>query len=164
MEEANRCGSCGTSYPASKRVCVRCGIDLKTGLYLDGRVKIDDEEPEADLTRLEAIADLLRQLLPGRSDPVIVALSVGGLILSSVISWYAIWALRETEITGGAAMIGLALVVNAQVMAWIITGELQSLVNALVEMGGRMPYFVALTVLPFILVAVLNCRFSSAGG
>jgi hypothetical protein len=164
VEQANRCVSCGTSYPATKRVCVRCGIDLKTGLYLDGHIKPEDEQPEAELTRMQAVADLARQLLPGLSEPLLAALSAAGLILSSVISWYALWALREMEITGGAAMIGLALVINAQAMAWIVTGELQSLVNALVDMGDRMPYFLALTVLPFFPLAVLNWMFLSAGG
>ena len=61
-------------------------------------------------------------------------------------------------------MIGLALVVNAQVMAWIITGELQSLINALVEMGGRMPYFLALVVLPLVPTAVLHLMIVSVDG
>ena len=164
MEEANTCVGCGTVYPAGKRLCVRCGIDLKTSEPLHGQTKVGEEDSDVEQTRMEAAGEFVRMLLPGLFQPLTVGLSVAGLAVSTVIGWYAISALRLTEVTGGAAMIGLALVVNAQVMAWIITGELQSLINALVEMGGRMPYFLALVVLPLVPTAVLHLMIVSVDG
>ena len=46
-----------------------------------------------------------------------------------------------------AALLGVALLVNAQAMAWIVTGEIQLLLDAVSEMGGRVAYYIALVLL-----------------
>lgn len=159
MDDNIQCKSCGARYVKETRICVQCGFDMRTGKSFQTQVSVEEVEPEGAVPRGQLIGEVIRQLVPGLFEPLIAVLSGLGLIVASFIGAYAIWALTEEEVTGGAAMIGLALVINAQAMAWIVTGELQSLVNAVVEMSGRFVVFVVLIVVTLGALAPLIACF-----
>ena len=153
MDDTIQCKKCGTRYDPETRLCVRCGTDLKTGKLLKTDVGVDEAEVDSPATRGESAGSLVKALLPGLFQPAVLIVSLLGLAIASVIGGYALWAVNEGEITGAAAMMLLAIAINAQAMAWIVTGEFQVLVESLAEMGGRMPYYILLIFLTLGLVS-----------
>lgn len=147
MSDTIQCKKCGTRYEPETRLCVRCGTDLKTGELLKTETGVDETEVDASATRGGSAGSLVIALLPGLFQPVVLVVSLLVLALASVIGGYALWAVQEGEITGASAMMLLAIAINAQAMAWIVTGEFQVLIDSLSEMGGRMPYYILLVFL-----------------
>ena len=147
MSDTIQCKKCGARYDPGTRLCVRCGTDLKTGKPLKTEIGVDETEVDSSASRGGLAKSLLVALLPGLFQPAVLIVSLLGLGIASVIGGYALWAVHEGEITGAAAMMLLAIAINAQAMAWIVTGEFQVLVESLSEMGGRMPYYILLIFL-----------------
>ena len=154
MSETIRCRNCGASYALDARLCVKCGTDLITGKAVFTRTgveEVDEAELEAEPTLRDTVMSIVGGLFPGLFRSSVVLLSLLGLGGASFIGAYAIWAIYEGSITGAAMMLGLAVLLNAQAMAWLVTGEIQLLVEAVSEMGGRIAYYI-----PLVLVSLAS--------
>ena len=154
MNDTIRCRNCGVSYDLDTRLCVKCGTDLITGKSLFTRTgveEVEEAEPETKSKVRDTALSIVGQLLPGLLRSSVVIFSTLGLVVASLIGGYAIWAIHEGSPTGAAMMLGLAVLVNAQATAWLVTGEFQLLVDAVSEMGGRIAYYI-----PLVLVSLAS--------
>ncbi len=165
MTDTIPCKKCGARYSLETRLCTKCGLDLRTGRTLATQTSTEAAEPEEVeedeeyVSRREWVVSFAGQLVPGLFQPMIVILSGVGFCIASVIGGYAFWAMREGEMTGGVAIGALAIVVNAQSMAWIVTGDFQILIDAVADMGSLLAYFVMLVLVPLGPLAWLISTF-----
>lgn len=130
MAEMRHCWKCHTDYPAETVVCVRCGVNLVTGEDLASKSEPEDPGPQGFV---EHIADLA----PGLLRPIVWipslllaaggwgVIAVGGMLIQSGV------------ILSGVPVAALGLIMYAQAVVWMITGQFWLMHTALVEFHGR---------------------------
>ncbi|MCW8132153.1 MAG: hypothetical protein KIS92_17535 [Planctomycetota bacterium] len=130
MSDARHCWKCHADYPAETVVCVRCGVNLVTGADLAPKEDAEDPGPRG---LVEHIADLT----PGLLRPVVwipaLLLALGGW---GVIGLGVVLA-QSGAVLSGLPVAALGLILYAQSVVWMITGQFWLLHSALVEFQGR---------------------------
>ena len=152
------CPACGEAIAAGAALCVRCGLDLRTGTAVHTSVGAEEEpeEDEAPPSLPLRVLTFVGEWLPGLLRPHVVALSiVVGLIGLGVLAFgLALLALGALITCFMAGAIGV--IIYAQAAVWLLDGELTWLVEALTNLDGpRWALFFALLVLPFVSVFLL---------
>jgi len=144
------CPQCGTSWPAGTVLCVRCGMNLLTGERTapPPAPAALEEEPE---TRLERFAGRFPGLFRAKTlvlSLIVLAMAAGCFVLCVVLLSMGV---VMTAATAG----GVGLILYAQAVAWILTGEIQLLVEAMTEFDGpRWNAFILALIIPLTLVLV----------
>lgn len=135
------CPSCGTSWPPDTLLCVRCGVNLHTGERVGGPPP--DKPPEEEMP-----PDTWADVVPGLFTPRVLVISVVVLAMSLACFGLCILLLLAGVLMTAATAGAVGLILYAQAVAWILTGELQLLVNALADFDGRRwnAFFIALAV------------------
>jgi hypothetical protein len=140
------CPACNVTWPPETVICVKCGLNLRTG----ARVWAPPPEPEVEP---ESAVERFATTFPGLFRPrtLIASIVAAGLaIVCEVLCVIMLtWGVFISAVSVGA----LGLVLYAQAVAWILAGELQLLLNAMVEFDGRRwnAFFIAV-VAPVVLV------------
>ncbi len=104
-----KCKSCGKSYPPSVKICVDCGLDMKTGRPL---LATDDSTVDQAYATAESVLTWLSWLIPwgiypiaseafGTRKPWVTRVIGGVTVLVSV--WYMIAYIYTTESSPGLA-------------------------------------------------------------
>jgi len=161
-EQKQSCPSCGASVSAHARICVHCGYNLATGQRHGVMVESDDDEP--DLTpppppRWVQYLNLLGELFPGFARPflAIFAMVIAGLGVCIIVFGMMMLLMFHVFITA-YFMCAMGVLIWAQAMGWLMTGEWYMLQDCLVEFEGpRMTVFVLLVLLPVAgLIVLMN--------
>lgn len=163
------CKSCGTPYDASARICVRCGIDLRTGKPL--RTSIGAPVPDADdeddgpvtYTAWEKFQMAVGAFVPGLFRPMLLIVSLLVVCVAMVGGWFCLVLLGFGTLFPAVAVGAVALIVYAQAVAWILIGRFELLHDALAEFDGRAWTLFAIIVWgPFFVVLALAKMATSA--
>ncbi|KAF0241040.1 MAG: hypothetical protein FD180_4650 [Planctomycetota bacterium] len=144
------CPQCGASWPAGTVLCVRCGMNLLTGERTAPPPASPtlEEEPE---TRLERFAGRF----PGLFRPKTLVLSLIVLAMAACCFVLCIVLLSMGVVMTAATAGGVGLILYAQAVAWILTGEIQLLVEAMTEFDGpRWNAFILALIIPLTLALV----------
>lgn len=135
-EDKNLCWKCGAEYAPEVTVCVKCGINLETGDEMKTRTGDDAREPTGGEKALGVIGDWM----PGLVRPGVVALSIpvalGGLAVMAF--GFGFLGLRQYINIGTTILTGIpGLLLYAQAVAWMISGRIVWLHEALADFAGR---------------------------
>ncbi len=143
------CPGCGQAYPGDALLCIRCGIDLHTGEQI---ARPAAPEGDAEEARAPWWA-WFPAVCPGffRAKTLVfaifvLALAAGCLAMGLV---FLVMGVFFTAVTAGA----LGVILYAQAVACILTGDIQLIHDALVDFDGTRwtAFFFALAV-PFTVV------------
>ena len=145
-----RCPKCGARCQEDAVLCVRCGVNLRTGLPARAHSNLADEE---GLTTGVRLMQWLGEWAPAVLRPWVliasilvslVGLAAMGLGLMLFIQW-GVWI-------SGIAIAAAGLIVYAHGPAWFLVGEICLIHDALMDLEGRKAYiFAALASLPVII-------------
>ena len=144
MADMVHCPSCGLPYEASAKICVRCGIDLRTGKPLQTRLggiepdEGDEDDGPVEYTAWEKFVLTVGAFVPGVFRPMVLIVSILATVVALGLGWYA-WVLFSFGMGFFApiALGGVALIIYAQAVAWILIGRFELLHEALAEFEGR---------------------------
>ncbi len=138
------CPKCGLNWPAGTVLCVQCGLNLQTGESIAPPAAAPVEaEPEPE-TRMERFAATVPGLF--RTKTLVLALIV--FVMAAACFVLCIVLLSMGVVMTAATAGGVGLILYAQAVAWILTGEIQLLVEAMSEFDGPRwnAFFLALAV------------------
>ena len=151
-EDRNLCWKCGTEYGPEVRVCVRCGINLDTGDEMKTRTGDDAREPTAQEKSLGVIGEWM----PGLLRPGVVVLSTVAALGGMAVMAFAFGLLGHKQYINMAMTIllgGPGLVIYAHGAAWMISGRILWLHEALADFAGRnWALFFSLMTLVFVIL------------
>ncbi len=129
---ANTCPKCGTDYPSETVICVKCGVDLRTGEALETEAD-PVRGPSPGMQALQFVGDLV----PGLFRPalLITALLIGCVGLG--ILWFGWVLFGFGAIFGAVAIMAAGLVTYAQGIAWVLYGRFSFLPECLAEFNSN---------------------------
>jgi hypothetical protein len=146
------CWKCGTEYGDSVRICVRCGIDLVTGVQLGGPG--DDTDPEGALGALA----FLDSWMPGVFRPLLMLASIA---VGMVGVWVTLFALS----LGMVVALGMGaggLIIYGHAVGWMLLGRFATLTTALSEIESKQwALFFSLMAVPVTIVLTVVTRAGS---
>lgn len=130
MSDERHCWKCRTNYPHETVICVRCGVNLETGEDLAPKEESEDPGPQG-------IVEHIGDLAPGLLKPIVwipaLLLALGG--------WGVIglggMLIQSGVVLSGFPVSAFGLILYAQAVVWMITGQFWLLHAALVEFQGR---------------------------
>lgn len=161
MESEHVCFKCKTSYAASVVICMKCGVNLQTGMEIqtvrppppEASPPNDagaEETVEAPLTGRERILQFIAEWTPGLLRPAVM---IGSLLLAAV--GFCLVVLCFVVLTLGAALsafpIGaLGVIAYGQAVSWMMSGDFRLLHDAFLDFESRhWTFFFAALFLPF---------------
>jgi len=136
-----RCPGCSKDYPVDVVVCTECGINLVTGHKFRAEVG-EVEEEDFELVEPDPWSHVLlmffAERVPGLFNPLVLALTIilGGIGLG-IIGFGLVVSLQMKAIFSGVAVCAAGMVAWGQAMAWLIFGELDLAINAMVEFDEK---------------------------
>jgi hypothetical protein len=131
MEDRHVCWKCGEAYPEEVLICVKCGIDLRSGDEI--KTYEDSEEP---LTPLQKGAAFIGSLMPGLFRPILAMVSVAVMAIGLFVMALSVGMsglVPLSSISIGAA----GLIVYAHGISWLLGGECGFLSSTLAELDAR---------------------------
>ena len=153
-----RCPSCGAGLGPDAVLCVECGFDLKTGKQAHAPA----EDDTAGVERERGAAPLRRSLqfvgewLPGLFVPRVLVLSVLAVAAGFAVVWLGLLLLSLGTLIGASLVGGIGVIFYGQGCAWLISGDLSLLPQALSDFdGARWALFLGLLLTPFAIVVGL---------
>jgi hypothetical protein len=151
-EGRNLCWKCGTEYAPEVTVCVKCGINLDTGEEMKTRTGDQARDP----TAREKTLGVIGEWMPGLVRPGVVALSIVVGLCGLAVMAFAFGLLGFRQYINMATTIllgGPGLVLYAHAAAWMISGRIVWLHEALAEFAGRnWALFFSLLTLAFVIL------------
>lgn len=168
---ARRCCVCETDYPSDVLICVECGINLLTGeQYTLSVERISEHAAErAGSEKSSFRATPTRFLLvwsgenlPGLFRPLVLlcALLLAAIGLSIVVLGIVL-LMGFMVVMGGGACMALGSLAYAQALAFIISGEFETLVTALVDFDGtHWTVFFSLLMAPGAVLLIFAKHFA----
>ncbi len=143
-KKTRRCRGCQTEYAADVFVCTNCGINLVTGEHYamsvdhmteraSARAASEGKDPPAGAKRLLIWT---AEYFPGLFRPVVL---LGSLVLAAVglaVVGLGLALFLAGVLLGGTMILGAGCLAYAQAAAFILSGEFETLVSALVDFDG----------------------------
>ena len=156
------CPECGEMVEPDARICVACGFNYDTGKKVEEHIPVYGEDFSLPRKILCWVADTL----PGLFRPLTFALFILSIIVSLSIFFLGLFIISLGAMLSGIMIASFSLVVYAYGVGWMMTGEVQLLRSAMIELtGGRWTAFLVIVFGPvalgFFLVIWL---FSMLGG
>ena len=143
MNLPRNCPECGAIYDAEAVLCVRCGVDLKTGRRHRQTVHSSENDPPAEPPEPTPGAgaylwQFIRDYFPGFFRPMLllVSLLVGALGMVILAMGIGITALFGTVFTG-VAICGVGFVLYLQGVAWIQGGDYSLLPDQMTDFDSN---------------------------
>ena len=155
------CSGCGSPMAADAVICLQCGMNLETGERAQTQVQAQpaqeapepEEEEEEELTTADRVTVVIGEWVPGLFKPKVLIASTIVTLIGLALMWLTLYLIQQG--TGMVAIMfaGLGLMVYAQALAWLLTGELQLLTDALADFDAyRWGIFLILWLTPFGIV------------
>jgi len=133
MSTKRHCKRCDAELDDLAVLCVRCGANALTGEQHQSQIDEPVEEPPP-IGRLEYAVRFIPALFPGLTHPGVLLLSVVCLLFSATAIFFGMLiALAFMAFYEGMIMTGFGVVVYAQVVAWLLTGELRILPDCMMD-------------------------------
>ncbi len=156
MPRASKCPECGSEYDTNVVICVRCGIDLRTGRAL----QMDSDPPAGETSSGEKRHCLAMRalvfvgnLLPGMFRPGILVVSTLMVAAALVVFYFSMVFLLLGGVFTAVAMAAGGLILYGQAIAWMLTGGFGLLHEALADLdGSQWLMFFVLLLLPLVAV------------
>lgn len=151
MAGTRKCPHCGVSYEAEAVLCVRCGVDLRTGRHYEQKVELAEED-EPRISPPVWVWLFVREALPGLFRPGVLLLSIAVGALGLVfLAFGVLMSIAFMVVIAGMMIGGLGLVLYAQAAAWLVDGELNLLPDELTDFNSvQWLIFMILVALPFV--------------
>ena len=151
MSKARTCPGCGGEYEPAVKICVECGIDLRTGKRLASHIERADDEPDDDETfddeevRINPFyrfVVIVAQMFPGLIRPGLLIGSVLMAALGLTISVFGLimffgFGMMMMFVLSGVVVAAVGVLAYAQAVAWLIMGEYMLLVECLSEFDSK---------------------------
>lgn len=149
---AVKCLDCENQIQPGVRICVECGYSFDTGEKVKEHIEVYGEDFSAPVKVLNCFVDFFPGLF--RISTLVGAFSA--VILSLVMMYFSfVFLVLGVVMTFVLFSIG-ALYVYAHGVAFILTGEIQMLQSAYMEMNGnKWSLFLALIIMPPVSIFVL---------
>jgi hypothetical protein len=157
VDMPNTCPHCGTAYPSDTVICVKCGVDMRSGEELHTEA---DPVPRPPLAARVLL--FFANLVPGffRLKILIVALLACAIGVGVVLLGMHIFLMGA--VFGGVAIMAAGLVVHAQAVGWILFGTFALLPECLAELDSNQ--WLVFILLVFGPIAVFLTRVLSTAG
>ncbi len=151
------CPRCSGVYPQDVVVCVRCGIDLRTGQPLPTAQDAPDEPDEAPPPWWRLGPAYFAACFPGLLRPtVLIGAMLAGVLGLVVILLGLMLILGFMVVLSGSFVAAGGLVIWAQGAAWIVQGEYGMLHDQLADFDGvQWNLFLLLVAAPIVLLVIL---------
>jgi hypothetical protein len=151
------CPRCSGVYPADVVVCVRCGIDLRTGQPLPTPQYDPEGSDEAPPPWWRLGPAYFAACFPGLLRPtVLVGALLAGIVGVIVMLFGLMLILAFMVVLSGSFVAAAGLVLWAQGAAWIVQGEYGILHDQLADFDSvQWNLFLLLVAAPIVLLIVL---------
>ena len=152
------CPQCGAPLTAQAILCPRCGMNLETGQA--GRRHWEDEhldvvEEEAPSSAMRAVI-FVGEWLPGLFRPRVLILSVFCAVMGFAVLGVCVFFLALGAVLAAFPVGALGLILHAQAVAMLLTGEITMLQEALAELDfNRWLLFVVILSTPFLVIFLI---------
>jgi len=153
MANENKCWKCATHYPANVILCIRCGINLKTGDPIESALDASSNA-ETELTFPLRILQWIADTLPGLLKVPVLIVSIFASFIAFLVVMLSLSLLLGAPLS--AFPIGaVGLIIFAQAVTWMIQGEFCLLQQGMAEFRGKdWTTFVVIVFAPIILELV----------
>ena len=128
----NTCPHCGTVYPSETVICVKCGVDLRTGEELQTEAETEAGQPTAVRVLL-----FLANLVPGIVRPMLLITSLLVAVIGLGIMILGLHIFSMGAVMAAVAILAAGLIVYAQAIAWVLFGRFALLVECLAELDSN---------------------------
>lgn len=145
MAEERKCPGCGESVEADVVICVKCGMNLKTGLHATATTtapvadegEVEEEEAEEPLTPREKVGFFLGENFPGLFNPRLLVVSFV-LVTCGMVALYITFGFFLRQLFLGPMFIGaLGIAALVQGVGMLMMGYFCLLHDALIEFDGK---------------------------
>lgn len=145
------CPACQHLIEPGVVICMKCGLNLKTGEQLETQIHKHDNTPWW-LKFLRFVYDVM----PGIFRPLTIIAFILCLVLTFVLVWLGLFIISLGAFLSGIAICSAALMVHAQGVAFLLAGEIQALKSAVVDFTERQMYAFGLMVFgPCLMILVI---------
>ena len=173
MEIKRRCFKCKTDYAPEVKICIRCGVNLDTGLEigtLTGEIAEGPppepaelmEEEEAPPTLTRRVLNIIAYWMPGLFRPVVM---IASLLLSLLALGLIVLCLVLFDLGGWISAFpigGLGLVAYGQAVIWMMSGDFRLIHDAALDFESQhWTFFFTLFLLPLFL-GVLFMKYAAS--
>ena len=139
------CPDCGELMDPGARLCVSCGYSFDTGKKVEKHIPVYGEDFSPARKALCRVADMV----PGLFRPLTLALFILSIIVALMIFSLDLILIGLGAILSGIMVASFSLVVYAHGVGWLLTGEIQMLRSAMVELtGSRWTAFLVIVFAP----------------
>ena len=153
---SNSCPHCGTVYPPDTVICVKCGIDLRTGDELQ-----TEAEPEPRPSAIMTVLLFLGNLAPGVVRPMLLITSLLVAVIGLGIMVLGMHIFAMGAVFAAVAILASGLVVYAQAVAWVLFGNFAMLPECLAELDGNQWFVFFIIVLAPIAAFLIALHLAS---
>jgi len=165
-----KCPMCGKRIDEDTVMCIACGTHLVTGRQVVTRHEADqpkpppeEDEEEAEPTLGDRICMAIGVFAPGLFKPGILIVAALLAIVGFAIIVLSIVILKLGAGFAGLMIAGAGLILYAQGVAIILSGEFSMLPDAMLEFDtNRWCVFIVLIPVPFVIMFALIKRFAAA--
>jgi len=163
---STECPICSAPVAVGAVICLNCGLNLETGVRTQTHVReeaagtsevraqeaeAEDEEEEPSLG--DKISMVVEAWAPGLLRPLVLIVSTVFALIACTLLWLTTYMVREGASMEALAFAGLGLIFYAHTLTWILTGELQSVVEGLADFDlYRWLTFLLLLFTPYAIV------------
>ncbi|NOY75750.1 MAG: hypothetical protein GXP32_08150 [Kiritimatiellaeota bacterium] len=139
------CPDCGNPVEPGARICVSCGYNFDTGKKVEKHIPVYGE----NFSRPRKVLCWVADMVPGLFRPGTLVLFILSVIISLMIFYLGLFVIGMGAMLSGIMIASFSLVVYAHGVGWLMTGEIQMLRGAMVELtGGRWTMFLFLVFAP----------------
>jgi hypothetical protein len=150
-----RCSRCNRELDPDAAICVHCGIHQKSGRNYSTRI----EDPEGDddgPSMPPLIIQILAENVPGLFRPWIMLMSLMAAIFAAAVAGLCVFIVMIGAILVAFPIGSVAIIMWAQAIGWMLTGETAMLVNCLIEFNNvRWLLFFSLLFSPLGILYIL---------
>jgi len=143
------CPDCSQEVAPGLRICITCGYNFDTGKKVEKHIPVYGEEFSAARRRLDEIVDFI----PGLFKVHTVLFFFASIILACIIMYLGLFLMGLGALLTCIFFAVCALIVYAHGVGFLMTGELQMLRSAMVELTGyRWSFFLFMVFSPPITI------------
>lgn len=143
------CPNCDNVVTRIDKICLNCGYNFDTGMVMERKV----EEPEEYRPWWFKLLSFIAECLPGLFRPAPLVGAIVCITLALVIEWLALFIMSMGAFISGFMLAVAGMMVYIHAVAFLATGSIIDLRNAMVELHGRsMEAFVWLSAAPVLVI------------
>jgi hypothetical protein len=152
------CPDCENEVAPGDRICVKCGYNFDTGKKVKKHIPVYGEDFPASRKAIDAVADFI----PGLFKIHILLLFSASIFTALLIIYLSLFMLGLGALITCVICAVSALIVYAHGVGFLMTGEIQMLRSAMVELTGyRWTFFLIMVFGPPITVFMITFKIGT---